>query len=156
MTRNADDRRDALAELLAIVASVEDADDAIQRGLVFTAEAVAAEFCAIVRHGSVAGAHGFRAADVPLLALVDIAEGRATTFEYGGFSDFHCVAVPIEDDYGSHLVVIRIKDTFSEDERQLLHAMGRVLTLSVRMLRRQTLRSEERRVGKECRSRWGR
>ena len=139
MTRSADDRRDALAELLAIVASVEDADDAIQRGLVFTAEAVSAEFSAIVRHGSVVGAHGFRAADVPLLALVDIAQGRATTFEYGGFSDFHCVAIPIEDDFGTHLVLIRIKEEFDTDERQLLHAMGRVLTLSVRMLRRQTL-----------------
>jgi hypothetical protein len=34
----ADDRRDALAELLALVSSVEDADLAIQRGLVFTAD----------------------------------------------------------------------------------------------------------------------
>src|SRR3954451_23746363 len=139
MSRAADDRRDALAELLALVSAVEDADDAIQRGLVFTAEAVAAEFCAIVRHGSVIGSYGFRAADVPLVALVDIAEGRATTFEYGGFYDFECVAVPIEDDSDSRLVVIRIEGAFSADEQKLLHAMGRVLTRAVRMLRRQTL-----------------
>src|SRR4051812_4957995 len=105
----------------------------------FTADAVSAEFCAIVRHGSVVGSYGFRAADVPLLALVDIAEGRATTFEYGGFTDFECVSVPIEDDADSCLVVIRLARAFHDDERQLLHAMGRVLTLAVRMLRRQTL-----------------
>jgi diguanylate cyclase (GGDEF)-like protein len=135
----ADDRRDEVAELLALVSSVEDADDAIQRGLAFTASAVGAEFCAIVRHGSVIASHGFRAADVPLVALVDIAEGRSTTFEYGGFANFECLAVPVEDDTGARLVVIRIDRVFSDSEEQLLRAMGRVLTLSVRMLRRQTL-----------------
>ncbi|HET9023489.1 MAG TPA: sensor domain-containing diguanylate cyclase, partial [Burkholderiaceae bacterium] len=135
----ADDRRDDVAELLALVSSVEDADDAIHRGLVFTAGTVDAAFCAIVRHGSVVASHGFRAVDVPVLALVDIAEGRSTTFEYGGFEDFACLAVPIEDDTGAQLVVIRIGEAFSEDDKQLVHAMGRVLTLSVRMLRRQTL-----------------
>jgi diguanylate cyclase (GGDEF)-like protein len=137
---SAEGRRDEVAELLALVSSVEDADDAIQRGLAFTASAVSAEFCAIVRHGSVVVSHGFRAADVPVLALVDIAEGRSTIFEYGGFSsDFECLSVPIEDDTGAQLVVIRLDKEFTDDEEHLLHAMGRVLTLSVRMLRRQTL-----------------
>jgi diguanylate cyclase (GGDEF)-like protein len=134
-----DDRRDALAELLALVSSVEDADDAIQRGLVFTAESVGAAFCAIVRHGSVVASHGFRAADVPLLALVEIAAGTATTLDYGGFNGCEALAVPIDDEMGSHLVVVRIAQTFEEDDRRLLSGMGRVLTLSVRMLRRQTL-----------------
>src|SRR4051812_39096988 len=88
MTAAADDRRDALAELLALVSSVEDADEAFRRGLVFTARAVEAEFCAIVRQGSVVASDGFRAADVPVLALVEIAEGRATVLEYGGFGNF--------------------------------------------------------------------
>jgi diguanylate cyclase (GGDEF)-like protein len=139
MTAAADDRRDALAELLALVSSVEDADDAFRRGLVFTAQSVNAEFCAIVRQATVVASHGFRAADVPVLALVEIAEGRATTLEYGGFGNFECLSVPIEDDSGSRLVVIRIERAFSDDEEQLLRAMGRVLTLSVRMLRRQML-----------------
>jgi diguanylate cyclase (GGDEF)-like protein len=139
MTRAADDRRDALAELLALVSSVEDADDAIQRGLAFTAKSVGAEFSAIVRQGSVVSSHGFRAADVPIVALVDIAEGRSTTFEYGGFCALECLAVPIEDETGTALVVIRLDRAFTGDEEQQLHAMGRVLTLSVRMLRRQTL-----------------
>jgi diguanylate cyclase (GGDEF)-like protein len=139
MAGAADDHRDALAELLALVSSVEDADDAIQRGLVFTARSVGAEFCAIVRHGSVVASHGFRSGDVPLLALVDIAEERTTTLEYGGFGDFECLTVPIEDETDARLVLIRISGEFSEDEKHALHAMGRVLTLSVRMLRRQTL-----------------
>src|SRR3954469_22049652 len=111
----ADDRRDDVAELLALVSSVEDADDAIQRGLVFTARSVGAEFCAIVRHGSVVASQGFRAADVPVVALVEIAAGRSTTLEYGGFHNFECVSVPIEDDTGSRLVVIRIERPFEED-----------------------------------------
>jgi diguanylate cyclase (GGDEF)-like protein len=137
---SAEGRREEVAELLALVSSVEDADDAIQRGLAFTASAVSAEFCAIVRHGSVVVSHGFRAADVPVLALVDIAEGRGTTFEYGGFTNnFEWLSVPIEDDTGAQLVMIRLGNDFTDDEEDLLHAMGRVLTLSVRMLRRQTL-----------------
>jgi diguanylate cyclase (GGDEF)-like protein len=139
MTGAADDHRDALAELLALVSSVEDADDAIQRGLLFTATSVGADFCAIVRHGTVVASHGFRAADVPVLALVEIAQGSCTDFEYGGFRNYECLGVPIEDDTGSQLVVIRGDDAFSDDEAVLLHGMGRVLTLSVRMLRRQTL-----------------
>ena len=121
------------------MSSVEDADHAIQRGLVFTAQSVGAEFCAIVRQGSVVAAHGFRAGDVPLLALVDIAEGRADSLDYGGFRGCECTAVPIEDDTGAHLVVARVQPRFTDDEQQLLHGMARVLTLSVRMLRRQTL-----------------
>jgi diguanylate cyclase (GGDEF)-like protein len=141
MTGGADDRRDALAELLALVASVEDADDAIQRGLEFSARSVGAEFAAIVRHGSVVTSHGFRSLDVPVVALVDIAEGRSTTFEYGGFGAFECTAVPIEDEdeADTQLVVMRIEREFTDDEKHLLPALGRVLTLSVRMLRRQTL-----------------
>ena len=135
----AEDPRDALAELLALVASVEDADDAIQRGLAFAAEALNAEFCAILQQGSVVASQGFRAAEVPVLALVDIAEGRATSLDYGGFRSCECLAVSIEDETDSQLVLIRIKTPFSEDEAELLHAMGRVLILSVRMLRRQTL-----------------
>src|SRR3954454_22318186 len=139
MAGAASDHRDALAELLALVSSVEDADDAIQRGLAYSAQSADAAFCAIVRHGSVVASHGFRSADVPVLALVEIAEGRSTAFEYGGFHDFACLAVPIEDETDSRLVVIRIDEGFNEDEEQMLHAMGRVLTLSVRMLRRQML-----------------
>jgi diguanylate cyclase (GGDEF)-like protein len=135
----AQDRRDALAELLALVSSVEDADVALQRGLEYTAHAVDAEFCALVRQGTVVASRGFRHADVPVLALVDIAEGRAHQLDYGGFRSCECAAVPIEDETHSHLVLARIDAGFSDDDQRLLRAMGRVLTLAVRMLRRQTL-----------------
>src|SRR3954447_1330241 len=139
MSAPAEDRRDALAELLALVSSVDDADLAIQRGLEFTAKAVDAEFCALVRQGTVVASRGFRQADVPVLALVDIAEGRSKQLDYGGFRSCESASVPIEDETHAHLVLARVDDGFSEDDQQLLRAMGRVLTLSVRMLRRQTL-----------------
>src|SRR3954466_4819890 len=139
MSAPAEDRRDALAELLALVSSVDDADLAIQRGLEFTAKAVDAEFCALVRQGTVVASRGFRQADVPVLALVDIAEGRSKQLDYGGFRSCESASVPIEDETHAHLVLARIEDGFSEDDHQLLRAMGRVLTLAVRMLRRQTL-----------------
>jgi diguanylate cyclase (GGDEF)-like protein len=135
----ADDRRDALAELLALVSSVEDADEAINRGLEYTADALGAEFCAIVRHGSVVASRGFRSADVPVLALVAIAEGRATCLDYGGFRNCECAAVPIEDESDARLVLARIARAFTDDEQRLLYGMGRVLSLTARMLRRQTL-----------------
>src|SRR4051794_17921609 len=139
MSAPVEDRRDALAELLALVSSVDDADLAIQRGLEFTAEAVGAEFCALVRQGTVVASRGFRQADVPVLALVDIAEGRSKQLDYGGFRTCASASVPIEDETHAHLVLARIEDGFTEDDHQLLRAMGRVLTLAVRMLRRQTL-----------------
>jgi diguanylate cyclase (GGDEF)-like protein len=130
---------DDVAELLALVSSADDADVAIQRGLEYTAEAVRAEFCAIVQQGTVVAARGFPPLDVPVVALVDIAKGRSSVLEYGGFLSSEPVSVPIEDETDTHLVLARIDRGFSEDEQQLLHAMGRVLALSVRMLRRQTL-----------------
>src|SRR4051794_26898989 len=134
-----DNRRDALAELLALISAVEDADEAIRRGLDFTAAEVDAEFCAIVRSGSVVASRGFRPADVPLMALVEIAEGRAHVLDYGGFGACATAAVPIEDDSHASLVLARINSEFSDEDHQLLRGLGRVLTLSVRMLRRQTL-----------------
>src|SRR4051794_31057338 len=139
MAQAAGDRRDELAELLALVASVEDADEAIGRGLDYTAQAVGAEFGAIIRQGSVVASRGFRAADVPVRALVDIAEGRETVLDYGGFRSCECASVPIEEETDARLVLARIDCGFTGDDHQLLGAMGRVLTLAVRMLRRQTL-----------------
>src|SRR3954452_2748016 len=135
----AHDRRDALAELLALVSSVDDADLAIKRGLEFTADAVGAEFCALVRQGTVVASRGFRPGDVPVVALVDIAEGRTDELEYGGFRSCQAGSVPVEDETHAALVLARIECGFTDDDHQLLSAMGRVLTLAVRMLRRQTL-----------------
>ena len=134
-----DASRDALAEMLALVSSIEDADEAIQRGLERAGEALGAEFCAIVRGGSVVAARGFPAADVPVVALAEIAAGKADTLDYGGFAGCRCTVVPMEDDADGRLVAARIKGDFNEDETHLLHGMARVLTLAVRMLRRQSL-----------------
>src|SRR3954451_10575798 len=97
MSAPAEDRRDSLAELLALVSSVDDADLAIQRGLEYTADAVGAEFCALVRQGTVVASRGFRTADVPVIALVDIAAGRSRQLDYGGFRSCECASVPIEE-----------------------------------------------------------
>jgi diguanylate cyclase (GGDEF)-like protein len=134
-----DDRRDALADMLALVSTIEDADEAIQRGLERAGLALGAEFCAIVRDGSVVASRGFPAADVPVVALAGIAAGRGHTLDYGGFFGSECVVVPMEDDSDGKLVLARISGGFSEEERNLLHGMARVLTLAVRMLRRQSL-----------------
>src|SRR5258706_8837092 len=95
-----DDRRDALAEMLALVSSIEDADEAVERGLERAGKAMGAEFCAIVRDGSVVASRGFPAADVPVVALGQIATGRATTLDYGGFSGCATVVGALEDHAG--------------------------------------------------------
>src|SRR5437763_16980714 len=112
MADGADDRRDALAELLALVSSVDDADEAIKRGRGYTAGAVGAEFCAIVRQGSVIASRGFRSAEVPVHALVDIAEGRESVLDYGGFRSCECASVPIDDETDARLVLARIGSDF--------------------------------------------
>jgi diguanylate cyclase (GGDEF)-like protein len=134
-----EDRREALVELLALVSSVGDADDAIQHGLDFIARAVGAEFGAIVHQRRVVASRGFRAADVPIVALVQIAEGRSEVLDYGGFQTSELVAVPIEDEADARLVLANVGCGFGEGDRQLVHALGRVLALTVAMLRRQTL-----------------
>ena len=81
-----DDRRNALADMLALVSTIEDADEAIQRGLERAGLALGAEFCAIVRDGSVVASRGFPAADVPVMALAEIAAGRAHTLDIADLS----------------------------------------------------------------------
>src|SRR3954454_17567970 len=110
----ADDRRDALAEMLALVSSIEDADEAIQRGLERAGEDLNAEFCAIVRDGSVVASRGFMQGDVPMLALTQIAKTGAGTIDYGGFSGCESVVVPMDDDSSGRLILARIKGGFSE------------------------------------------
>src|SRR3954452_22178225 len=43
------------------------------------------------------------------------------------------------DDHAGRLILARIKGGFSEDETSLVRSMARVLTLAVKMLRRQSL-----------------
>src|SRR4051812_40149321 len=135
----ADDRRDALAEMLALVSSIDDADEAIQRGLERAGEDLDAEFCAIVRDGSVVASRGFPSADVPVVALTAIAKAGDGTLDYGGFNGCQCLVVPMDDDSAGRLILARINGDFSDDEENLLRGMARVLTLAVKMLRRQSL-----------------
>src|SRR3954466_3099868 len=135
----ADDRRDALADLLALVSSAGGADEASQRGLEFIAAAVGAEFGAIVRQGSVVASRGFRAGDVPIVALVAIAESRANVLAYSSFQTSELVAVQIVDEPGTRIVLANVGHGFSNDDGRLVHALGRVLALAVRMLQRPTL-----------------
>src|SRR5258707_15728806 len=114
MAHAAEDRRAALADLLALVSSVDDADVAIQGGLEQTSAAVGAEFCAIVQQGSVVASRGFRPAEVPVHALVDIAEGRGAVLDYGGFRSCQCASVPMADEDDSRLVLARIEGDFSD------------------------------------------
>src|SRR5258705_1005547 len=109
-----DDRRDALADMLALVSTIEDADEAIQRGLERAGQAMGAEFCAIVRDGSVVASRGFPTTDVPVMALAQIASGRATTLDFGGFFGCEAAVVPMEDDSDRSLVLARIGSSFSE------------------------------------------
>src|SRR5207253_10147358 len=98
--------------------SADNAEVSYQRGLNYTAEAVRAECCTMVRQGTVVAARGFRPGDVPVLTLVDIAEGRSSVLEYGGFTSSDALAVPIEDEIGMHLVLARVDGSFSDDDQQ--------------------------------------
>jgi diguanylate cyclase (GGDEF)-like protein len=123
-----------LAELLALVSSLDTVGAALDRGLERVSEALESEFCAIVRDGRVEVSNGFAADDVPTAALVAIADGRSQSLEWGGLACQGAVSVPLEDGSDGRLVLARVDAEFTPDEMHLVRGMARVLSLATRML----------------------
>jgi signal transduction histidine kinase len=125
-----------LAEFLAVVSSYEDEQSAIQGGLERTAEALEAEVTALLRGSEVEAAIGFPAGGVDEAGLLAVREGRSESIDIPGVGPCAALCLSLEDTRGRHLVVARFGDAeFSQEERDLLRGMARVLTLTLRMLR---------------------
>jgi diguanylate cyclase (GGDEF)-like protein len=138
-----------LTELVAAMAAVVDEETATRIGIERAVEALEAEVGALVRDGRVVSSIGFPAGRVAPEALVAVIEERTQTIEVPGAGAAQAVAVRLEDGQAEHIVVGRSGEGFSREEVSLVRGMARVLTLTLRTLRRlaseRSLREESER-----------
>jgi len=124
-----------LAEFLALVSSCTDIGDANQNAVERAAEALEAEVGALIRVGVVEASIGFPLDQVPHAEVAAVVEDGRDWIEIPDLGRLNAVSVVLEDDAATHLVIARREDAFDSEELGLLRAMGRVLTLTLRMLR---------------------
>ena len=124
-----------LAEFLALVSSCTDIGDANQNAVERAAEALEAEVGALIRVGVVEASIGFPLDQVPHAEVAAVVEDGHDWIEIPDLGRLNAVSVVLEDDAATHLVIARREDAFDSEELGLLRAMGRVLTLTLRMLR---------------------
>ena len=126
-----------LAEFLALVASLPDADTARARGVERVAEILEAEVAALVTDTAVLASVGFASGAVPVADLVELAchprSCRTTDVPWNGTS---CVAYAgLDDSEGARLLVVRAGgEGCSPAELNLLRTMARALAQTLRML----------------------
>jgi signal transduction histidine kinase len=156
MTADGDWAAHQLAEFLDLVTSFADEDAALHVAAERVAEALEAEVGVAVLHGEVRASVGFARGDVPaseLLALGCDWHQRAVSLP--GLGSGRAAVAPLGDtaDAGWLLVVRASDDAFAPSEVNLLRAMARVLSQTVRMLRviaaERTLRERSERESDE-------
>ena len=124
-----------LAEFLAAVSSFRHEAAATAGAVERAAEAVDAEVGAFVRADRVISSVGFPKGRTPAETLCRAASGEIRSMDVPGAGVCAVLAVALDDDGPSSLVLARSGERFSAEEAALVRAMARVLSLSLRMLR---------------------
>jgi signal transduction histidine kinase len=124
-----------LAEFLSVVASFSDERSATQGALERVAEALEAEVAALAVGDEVEASIGFSAGRIDSAAVVAVAHGLSRTIEVERLGPCDAVSIPLEEGGFRQLVVARYGGGYSQEERDLLRGMARVLALTLRMLR---------------------
>jgi diguanylate cyclase (GGDEF)-like protein len=141
-----------LTEYFDAVISKEDEDGAVRVAVERAAEALGAELGALLRDDDVLTCVGVGHAAPPVGALIQARAG-SVMIDVARLGLLHSSAARIDDDLSGHLVVGRIEDEFTGEERQLLQGMASVLGLALRSLRtlqtERTLRTEREREASE-------
>jgi diguanylate cyclase (GGDEF)-like protein len=122
-----------LTEYFTAVNAAEDEDVAIASAVERATEMVEAEAGAVVREGRVLGAYGF-GSEVPEAALLATAAGL-TVLEVPGLGDLHAAPSSLGAENSDALIVARMDEPFSPEERQMLQGMAQVLGLALRSIR---------------------
>lgn len=116
-----------LAEFLGAVGSYPDEDSAIAAAVERAAEALDAEFGAIIRNGVVLSAVGFARGRVPEEELRDLVARRASVVELPGAGGCPALVVPLGSVSGDALLLARCEGTFTRQEASLLRGMAKAL-----------------------------
>jgi PAS domain S-box-containing protein len=137
-----------LTGFLAMVSSAEDERTASRVAVERAAEALGAEIAALLRRGEVVASIGFRRDAMLEAALADVAEGHTGRLIAPGLEDRPALAITVEADSPSRLVLARESaHDFTADEVYLARGMAHVLSLSLRLFRSA---AEERRQRHEA------
>jgi diguanylate cyclase (GGDEF)-like protein len=136
-----------LTEFLAVISASQEEAEATRGAVERAAEALEAEFGAILRDGEVVASVGFPRNDVPAADLAAIAAGETETLEVPGLGVCQTAVVPYGEEPNGRLVLARLgDDPFGREDLNLLRGMSRVVTLTLRLLR---MVEDERALRKE-------
>ncbi len=125
-----------LTAFLATVSAAPDERTAVRLAVERAAEALDAEVAALLRRGEVYVSIGFPSDPALERALAEVAAGRTTSLHAPGLGECAALAIEVEDDTPTSLVLARSTgELFAVDELHLARGMARVLGLSLRLFR---------------------
>jgi len=123
-----------LTEYFEAVISQEDEFVAVRGAVERAVEALGAEVGALVRDDELLACVGM-GRRAPSAAVMKPATRGAVTIELPGMGLLHVAAADLDSGTAGCLVLGRVHDEFTGEERQLLHGMASVLGLALRSLR---------------------
>jgi diguanylate cyclase (GGDEF)-like protein len=136
-----------LTEFLAVISASQEEAEATRGAVERAAEALEAEFGAILRDGEVVASVGFPRNEAPAAELAAIAAGETETLDVAGLGVCQTAVVPYGEEPNGRLVLARLgDDPFDREDLNLLRGMSRVVTLTLRLLR---MVEDERALRKE-------
>jgi diguanylate cyclase (GGDEF)-like protein len=134
-----------LTEYFEAVTSQDDEFAAVRGAVERSVEALGAEIGALVRDDELLGCFGM-GRDAPSVDVLKPATQGAVVIDLPGLGSLHAAAAELESGIPGCLVLGRVYDAFTGEERQLLQGMASVLGLALRSLRtlqvERTLRTE--------------
>jgi diguanylate cyclase (GGDEF)-like protein len=134
-----------LTEYFEAVTSQDDEFVAVRGAIERAVEALGAEVGALVRDGELLACVG-TGRDTPSVDVLTPATAGAVMIDLPGLGLLHAAAARLDSDISGCLVLGRVNDEFTGEERQLLQGMASVLGLALRSLRtlqvERTLRTE--------------
>jgi diguanylate cyclase (GGDEF)-like protein len=130
-----------LTELLALVSSLPDGADVVQRALEHAVESLDCDVGAVVTDGVVVASLGYAAGAVPIADLVAAASGDLGSLEVNGAGRCHLLVVECDTVPLRRLLLGRVSSgRYTSEERSLCRGFARVLSLALQA--RQTLQHE--------------
>jgi hypothetical protein len=124
-----------LSEFLVSIAARDDEQSAAACAIQCAAEALEAEVAAIIVDGRVIDAVGYPRGRVPGDELIAVADHAKTELTFAGLGTLRAIAEPIGGIGGSLVLGRSGDDGFNAEEKGLLRAMARTLSMTMRTLR---------------------
>ncbi len=131
-----------LAAFLTVLTGAADEHEAIVHALERLAEASEADAGAFVMGGQVRSSLGWALGSAPDSEIVAVAASDGATIDVPGVGRCLTVAIPVDRDKDTTVMLARSVEGFTTEEVSLLRSMARVLALALRLLG--TVASERR------------